>query len=186
MDSTKQLIQLCHHRWNIPLLAVLHQSSGAKFITLVNKLNLSRDSLSRTLDVLIQHGWIRRNEGYGHPLRPEYIFTPEGEAVGQACHELLNILNFLDAKKIGLKKWSLPIIYQLCQEHHRFSSLKDHLPGVTPRALTQTLEQLEQAKLIHRRKISAKSNRNQYDLVMKDCPLCAGLIQLTKVLDESN
>ncbi len=186
MNSTKRLIQLCHHRWNVPLLAVLYQLSGAKFITLVNKLELSRDSLSRTLEVLIQHGWVMRNEGYGHPLRPEYIFTPEGSTVGQACHELLNILNFLDIEKVGLKKWSLPVIYTMCLGHHRFSNLKEHLPDITPRALTQTLEQLEQAKFIHRQKISANSNRNQYDLTMKDCPLCAALIQLAGVLNESD
>lgn len=180
MASAESLVKLFHRRWNVPLLASLHQLGGAKFITLLNRHQMSRDSLSRTLDVLIQHGWIMRNPGYGHPLRPEYIFTPAGETLGPLCAQLMN--EILGLENIGLNKWSMPVVYSLCQGHHRFSEIKKMIPGITPRALTKTLEQLEQACLIQRNAISENSTRSRYDLSTKNCPLCAALEQLVQAL----
>lgn len=185
MASAASLIKLFHHRWNVPLLASLHQLGGAKFITLLNRHQMSRDSLSRTLEVLMQHGWIMRNPGYGHPLRPEYIFTPAGEKLGPLCAQLMKGFETLGLKDVGLNKWSMPVVYSLCQGHHRFSELKNATPGITPRALTQTLEQLEQACLIQRNAISAIATRSRYDLMTKNCPLCAALEQLVQALAEA-
>ena len=42
---------------------------------LQRRLDVTRDSLRRALDALIALGYVRRNEGYGHPLRPEYLIT---------------------------------------------------------------------------------------------------------------
>ena len=66
---------LLHHRWAVPILAVLHREKGAKFVTLGSRLGVSRDSLRRSLDRLTQQRLVRRNPGYGHPMRPEYVLT---------------------------------------------------------------------------------------------------------------
>jgi DNA-binding HxlR family transcriptional regulator len=50
---------------------------------------------------------------------------------------------------VALKKWSLPTLVLLADEH-RFSELRRALPDITPRALTQTLKDLESAALITR------------------------------------
>jgi hypothetical protein len=41
--------------------------------------NLSGSSTTEigALDGLIELGYVRRNEGYGHPLRPEYLITDD-------------------------------------------------------------------------------------------------------------
>ncbi len=137
------LITLTHHRWAIPILSELQRGNGAKFVTLVNRLSISRDALSRTLEAISAAGLIARNPGYGHPLRPEYILTPTGKEIGPNVLELMNLLNELEATEIGLKKWTLPV---LCAVHHgikRFSSLREAMPSLTPRALTLGVQDLE-------------------------------------------
>jgi DNA-binding HxlR family transcriptional regulator len=148
MDSSKPhlepLIALCHHRWSLPILTELHRENGAKFVTLVQRLKISRDALSRTLEALIQLGLIKRNTGYGHPLRPEYILTTPGKQIGQDALELLHHLQQLEASNIALKKWTLPILHATHHDINRFSSLRETLPSISPRALTLTLQDLEQ------------------------------------------
>jgi DNA-binding HxlR family transcriptional regulator len=142
--NLEPLIALCHHRWSIPILAELHRDNGAKFVTLVERLKISRDALSRTLDALVQLGLIKRNTGYGHPLRPEYILTTSGKQIGQDALELLHHLQQLEAVNTGLKKWTLPILHAIHDRINRFSSLREILPNLSPRALTLTLQDLEQ------------------------------------------
>jgi DNA-binding HxlR family transcriptional regulator len=148
-SNLEPLITLCHHRWSLPILAELHRDNGAKFITLVQRLQLSRDALSRTLDALTQLGLIKRNTGYGHPLRPEYILTATGKQIGQNVLELLHHLQQLEASNsstlnTALKKWTLPILHAIHHGINRFSGLRETLPTISPRALTLTLQDLEQ------------------------------------------
>ena len=44
------LVQLGSHRWLIPLLADLAAHKGARFVELIHRLGLSRDSCARTLE----------------------------------------------------------------------------------------------------------------------------------------
>lgn len=140
---------LFHHRWAAPILAELHASSGAKLVTLVNRLKAPRDSVQRTLAALIDEGWVRRNPGHGHPLRPEYLLTERGEALGRACAPLLAELRALASEEVGLKKWSMPVVLAL-REAERFSELKLALEGVTSRALTLALKDLLKLGLVER------------------------------------
>ena len=149
------LIALCHHRWSIPILSELHRDNGTKFVTLVKRLNISRDALSRTLEALTQLGLVKRNTGYGHPLRPEYILSTPGKQIGQNALELLNHLLQPEASdrprlKIALKKWTLPILHAIHHGINRFSSLRETLPTISPRALTLTLQDLEQMAWLER------------------------------------
>ena len=48
------LVDLAHRRWSIPIIAELHRQRGAKFVTLVNTLGVSRASLSMALNDLIE------------------------------------------------------------------------------------------------------------------------------------
>jgi DNA-binding HxlR family transcriptional regulator len=146
--SISDLIRLFHNRWGPPVLAELRRQRGSRFVTLSRMLGVGRDSLRRTLAALIDQGLVRRNPGYGHPLRPEYVLTKSGQAVARRCELLLTAVN--GNAEIVLKKWSVPILAALARPC-RFSELRARLPGVSTRALALALKDLERAGLVERR-----------------------------------
>jgi DNA-binding HxlR family transcriptional regulator len=146
--SLELLIALFHHRWSAPVLAELERQRGSRFVALAHVLGVGRDSLRRTLDALTELGLVARNPGFGHPLRPEYVLTAEGEAVARRCRQLVELLDGLD--DVALRKWSLPVLVAL-EEPSRFSELRSRLPGVTARALAIALKDLRAAGLVERR-----------------------------------
>src|SRR5919202_4724071 len=103
--SIDELIALFHHRWSAPVLAELRRTRGTRFVVLAKALGVGRESLRRTLDALIELGLVRRNPGYGHPLRPEYLLTRRGAAVARRCSRLLAATD--GNVDVALKKWSL-------------------------------------------------------------------------------
>jgi DNA-binding HxlR family transcriptional regulator len=151
------LIVLFHRRWSAPILAELGRgdsvSGGAKFITLANRLGLSRDSLVATLEYLMHHDLVLRNPGYGHPMRPEYILADSGYQLAPACQRLLKMLRVRKLEDIALRKWSLPVLFALGQGNDRFSEVKTLLSRITSRALTLALKDLTAAGLVHRQVI---------------------------------
>lgn len=146
----QRLTALFHHRWSVAVLAELHRGGGGKFVTLVNRLSISRDSLRRTLDSLIAQGWVVRNPGHGHPMRPEYILTASGQRLAPWCARFCCLLKVSGIEDVGLRKWSMPIALALRKGRRRFSELKSFLPGLTARALTLALKELHAAGLVER------------------------------------
>jgi DNA-binding HxlR family transcriptional regulator len=144
-DST-ELVELFHHRWAPPALALLDQRGGVRFVELQRKLGVTRESLRRALDALIGLGYVRRNEGYGHPLRPEYLITDEGRAAAALAARVSSS----KVRDTLLRKWSVPVLASLAAEPRRFSQIRLALPGVTPRALALALRDLENDGLVRR------------------------------------
>ena len=140
--SLAPLIELVHHRWNIPVIAELYCQSGAKFITMVNRLGVSRASLSTSLANLIDLGLVQKNTGHGHPMRPEYLLTPAGERIGEQCMKLTRTLRRADETDLAFRKWTLPLIAVIGEETRRFNELRSQLDGATPRAITLGLKSL--------------------------------------------
>ena len=143
--STPDLIALFHHRWAPPALALLADRGGARFVELQRRLGVGRESLIRALDALVSQGLVQRDTGYGHPLRPEYLLTPNGR---RAASVAAGVLAAGD-NDVLLRKWSVPILAEL-GEHRRFSELRNALGGITPRALALALQELERARLVRR------------------------------------
>jgi DNA-binding HxlR family transcriptional regulator len=144
--SIPEIIALFHHRWSAPVLAELLRQKGSRFAALAGTLGIGRESLRRTLDSLLELGFVARNPGYGHPLRPEYVLTARGERTARRCSRLLDASD----DDVLLRKWSLPVLAAL-PEPARFSELRSALPGVTPRALALALKDLQAAGLVERR-----------------------------------
>ena len=137
------LIDLAHHRWNIPVVAELHRRSGAKFITLANSLGASRSSLSTSLNDLIEQGLVMRNPGYGHPMRPEYLLTPHGDDIGDQCLRLARLLERRDEADLAYRKWTLPLVAAIGARVKRFSEVRTALgEQATPRAITLGLKSM--------------------------------------------
>jgi DNA-binding HxlR family transcriptional regulator len=149
-DRTTRLSRLFHNRWSVPIIAELYLQSGSKFVTLVQRLSISRDSLRRTLRNLQAQGIVMKNPGYGHPLRPEYILTSQGKVLGPQCAQLVQTLSDFHALDLGLNKWSMPLLFLMGRGPQRFSDLKAALPAITSRALTLALKALQSARLVAR------------------------------------
>ena len=96
---------------------------------------VSAQDLAR-LDDLIAQGWVHRNPGYGHPMRPEYVLTEVGRQLAPCSGRLLETVRRLEIEPIAFRKWTMPVTWVLGTEPHRFGELRCELPTVTPRALT--------------------------------------------------
>ena len=173
------LVALFHNRWSVPILAELHRQRGSRFVTLSRILGLSRESLRRTLAALIESSLVSRNPGYGHPLRPEYVLTSSGERIAAACRPLVERLRRSELEEVGFKKWSMPVVYALAEGPRRFSELRDTLEGISPRALTLALKDLEAARLVDRRVTDDYPPATVYRLTRAGRPLAALLRQVT-------
>lgn len=161
------LAELFHRRWLVPALAALHLLQGAKFITLLNRLETSRTSLKQTLEEGATCGYIIKNPGYGHPLRPEYILTDAGRAIAPACVKLIDRLHTMDMEGVCLRKWSLPVLLAIRGKPARFGEIRDRLGPITDRALTLALRDLIEAGLITRRVIDSYPPTTQYQLASR-------------------
>ncbi len=178
------LIELFHYRWAALVLAELHTSAGAKFVTLHRRLGISRDSLRRTLEALIQRGLAAHNPDYGHPMRPEYILLPAGVTIAPSCARLLVVIRSLGVEETALRKWSLPTIAAIAFGHDRFASIRAALPGVTPRALAGALKDLEAAELAGRDIVCTYPPQALYRLRQRGRQIAALLEDLITALNE--
>jgi DNA-binding HxlR family transcriptional regulator len=158
------LIQLGSHRWLVPLLADLAAHKGARFVELIHRLGLSRDSCARTLEAATAIGWVQRNPGHGHPLRPEYILTEAGAAAAARAATIAEV-----QRKIGLlpgaaTRWGLPLVVGIAAGHDRFNALSRLLTPATPRALSQGLTALDKQGLVKREVLDMRPPASRYDL----------------------
>jgi DNA-binding HxlR family transcriptional regulator len=150
MDRIDRLTALFRRRWACPVIAELHRSDGAKFVTLVGRLGSNPAAMRTTLDELLDLGWIRRNPGYGHPMRPEYLLTSHGERIAPACAKLDEALDSPEVKDVALRKWSMPVLYVVGDGPTRFSEVTRSLEGATDRAVSLSLKSLADAAIVER------------------------------------
>jgi DNA-binding HxlR family transcriptional regulator len=150
MDRIDRLVAVFRRRWTCPILAELHRVEGAKFVTLVNALASNPGAVRQTLDELIELGWVSRNPGYGHPLRPEYILTRSGERLAPVCTGLDRAFTALGVREVALRKWSMPVLYVIGEGPTRFTQIPRALDRVTDRAVSIALKDLSRTAIIAR------------------------------------
>jgi len=143
-------VALVQHRWCIPILAETHRLGGARFAAYRGHLGISRDALASTLTYLMDLELLQRNTGYGHPLRPEYVATRQGLALGPACVQLHDRIRQLSVEDVALRKWSLPVVGAVHGRNNTFAGLRRRLHPITPRALSKSLVALGSAALVRR------------------------------------
>jgi len=182
MATTARQQALFHHRWNLPVIADLHRTAGSRFVVLLNRLGVSRDSLTHTLDALMQARWVRRNPGYGHPLRPEYILTKSGMRIGPHCQALTGELERHGLEEAGLRKWSMPVLLAIAQKREHFAEIKAVLPGLTARALSLALQDLQEMGLVGRTVVDEHPPTTRYTLTQNAKALAKTLADLASAL----
>lgn len=140
-------MDLFDKRWNVRILALLHELNGARFAVMKHELEINADSLTRSLQFLSYKGWVERNPGYGHPLRPEYVLTSRGQAMAQECGKLVNVVERLNVADTVYRKWSVPLLVTINGGIARFNGLRNAL-AISPRALTHGLQRLCASELV--------------------------------------
>lgn len=144
-DDRRQLqllVELVHHRWNIPIVAELYKRSGAKFVTMAKALGVGRASLSASLSDLIELGFVMKNPGHGHPMRPEYVLTDTGKKIGEDCLRLRHLLRRRNEEDVAFRKWTLPLVAAIGDDTRRFNEVQLILPDASPRAITLGLKSM--------------------------------------------
>lgn len=147
--SLPTVLALSRYRWTIAILAAL-SGGGARFVEILNRVGLSRDSLSRALEQLIDAGWIIRNPGHGHPLRPEYLLTESGEAMAGVACAIMRTQSHLEIPVKGMTRWTLPLVHVLAAGQNRFSGIERALPEASPRAVSMSLKTATAQRLVKR------------------------------------
>jgi DNA-binding HxlR family transcriptional regulator len=143
-----RLLAIHHRRWSGSILAELARERGCKFVTLTHRLGASPGAVRDALDDLIARGWVIPNPGYGHPLRPEYILTPEGEELAPACARLVRVAGELRVRPVILRRWPMPVLRTLAEGPARFTQMGDALGAITDRALSHALRDLKERALL--------------------------------------
>lgn len=167
MNKPNPLNQVFQRRWAVPILAFLAHEGGCKFVTLANNLDGSRESLKASLDLLDTLGLVKPNHGYGHPMRPEYVLTDRGSLVSKPSAALIRTLDHANAMELGLKKWSMPVIYTVGSGSDRFGMIAGALRSATDRAVSLSLTELQAVSLIQRVIVDDRPPRNAYTLTRR-------------------
>lgn len=144
------LIQLTEYRWSAPVLRELLLAAGSKFVTLVRVLESNDGAIRRTLQRLIKSKWVKRNPGYGHPSRPEYILTSDGTAIARIAAGIVDHLRKSNTQDLLENRWGLPILLSLADGPLRHAELKRALGEVSPRALSLALEHMKTRRFVQR------------------------------------
>lgn len=165
--NANKLIRLFHRKWSVPVLAEIARTGGTRVVVLQRSLGMSPAAVRQTLDHLIELGLVMPNPGYGHPLRPEYILTAEGQAVAESCARIQSSSNRLGLNDLIGKKWTLPVLWTLSAEPLRFGQITSLAQPITDRALSQSLVHLQSAELIRSDLLATRPPVNQYSLARR-------------------
>jgi DNA-binding HxlR family transcriptional regulator len=78
-----------------------------------------------------------------------------------------DILQFEQALVMIGKKWSLLVTIQIALQKHRFCDIKNQIPGISDRVLSDRLKELESDGIIEKRMISLTPIHCEYHLTQK-------------------
>lgn len=171
MAHPSNLLALFHHRWAVPMMAELHRDGGCRFATLKRRLEIPRETLRATLAYLIASDFVRRNPGYGHPVRPEYVLCGRGESLGPDCTRLVDMLEAAGMGELCRAKWPLPVLLAVDGREARFGELAAILLGVSPRALALALDVLAEQGLLGRNLVDSRPPGTRYVVTPMGTPL---------------
>ncbi len=70
----------------------------------------------------------------------------------------------LTASEVLAKRWKAVIMWLLGRDRRRFNELQSHMPGITPKVLTEQLRELERDGLVKRSVIRGGAKHVEYAL----------------------
>ncbi|WP_074734030.1 winged helix-turn-helix transcriptional regulator [Ruegeria halocynthiae] len=143
------LVKLTSRAWSLNILALLHSGIAGRQAPLLSATSAGRTAFAASLDHLLQLGLIERNPGHGHPLRPEFRLTSAGTQAAKMASAIVNAVPNDSEFRLIRKTWTVPIL-ALTGAPYRFSAIRADLVTITDRALSSSLQQLEDRDWIQR------------------------------------
>ncbi|MEM7519912.1 MAG: winged helix-turn-helix transcriptional regulator [Pseudomonadota bacterium] len=143
------LVKLTSRAWCLPTLSLMHDGVAGKQAALLRHTGAGRTAFGQSMENLIALELVERTPGHGHPFRPEYRLTLKGQPIAAMAAQVQHALPAPAAAPLLRRSWTLPIL-AVSQTPRFFSGLKDALPMITDRALSQSLKQLREADWISR------------------------------------
>lgn len=144
------IVKISARAWSLPILAALHRGVPGRQAALLSETQASRTAFAQSLRHLLELGLLERNPGHGHPLRPEYRLTAKGVKAAAMAEEIERASPQTAENTLLRRAWTLPILAVSAQPRF-FSEIKNDLPMITDRALSQSLKSLQNANWLARR-----------------------------------
>ena len=143
------LVKLTSRAWSLSILAQMDRGVPGRQAALMSATGAGRTAFRQSLDHLIDLGLIERNPGHGHPLRPEFRLTAQGEEIARIANRVEALAKQPSDQSLLRRAWSLPVL-SVAREPLYFGEIKSRLLPITDRALSQSLKLLETHRWLQR------------------------------------
>lgn len=141
------LVKVTSRAWSLNILALMQAGTPGRQAALLAASGAGRTAFGQSLMHLVDLGLLERNPGHGHPLRPEYRLTDQGQQVAKLAGRIGAVA---PDKELLRRSWTVPVLAASRQPRY-FSQIKADLGAITDRALSQSLTQLQSQSWIERR-----------------------------------
>ena len=148
MDITT-IVKVTSRAWSLDILALLHSGVPGRQAPLLSSTGANRTTFAKSLAHLVELGLLERNPGHGHPLRPEYRLTPHGAQVAKIADKIVGVVPGESQVALLRRKWTIPVL-TVTLTPRRFTEIKSDLFSITDRALSKSLDQLQELEWLRR------------------------------------
>ncbi len=138
----KTIVKVTSKAWSLDILALMHAGTMGRQSSLLSASSAGRTALNQSLNHLVDIGLIERNPGHGHPLRPEFLLTPQGVEIAIFADKIKKAVSNPNEQLLLRRTWSIPVLI-VSQKPRYFTDIRNDLLTITDRALSQSLKQLE-------------------------------------------
>ena len=142
------LVKLSARAWALPILAALAAGTPGRQAALLAATGAGRSAFQASLGQLVALGLVARAGGHGHPLRPEFTLTARGAEIAALAARLDDLVPDAGAALLR-RSWTLPVL-AVTRSPRRFGEIRAGLPGITDRALSLSLQGLEDQRWMRR------------------------------------
>ena len=123
-------------------MALLAEGHTARVSPVAHALGAGRTPISTTFAHLVDMELLARNQGHGHPLRPEFALTDFGHITAQWALGLRDQVNDQNDWQLLRRSWTLPVL-RLTDDASRYARLRASLAPITDRALSLSLKVMQ-------------------------------------------
>jgi DNA-binding HxlR family transcriptional regulator len=142
------LVNITSRAWALPILASLNAGVPGRQAPLLAATGASRTAFAQSMDHLIDIGLLERNPGHGHPLRPEFRLTAPGKTAAELASKIQSLSRNTDEDLLR-RSWTVPVLATL-HRPRQFIEIKRSLLTISDRALSQSLQVMEERRWVRR------------------------------------